>query len=137
MVKIIGEIYKKGNSTVVETVSKPSTEIVSGLAVEITGGVPAMVSSGVAYAVSGRNTEKTMDLIRTGLEVCVQVDDETIAIGDPVYINKTTHKFTNESTNNTAVNAVFVSAKEDCDLVATNGSVSSVKGALIDIAGGL
>lgn len=134
---IIGEIYKKGNSTVVETVSKPSTEIASGLAVEITGGTPALLSSGVAYAVSGRNTNKTMDLIRAGLEVCVQVADVTLAIGEPVYVDTTTHKFTNVSTDNVAVNAVFKSLKADCDLVATDGSKTSVKGALIDIVGGL
>lgn len=134
---IIGEVYKKGNSTVIETVSKPATEIATGLAVEITGGVPALLNTGVAYAVSGRNIDNAMDLIRAGLEVCVQVDDETIAVGDAVYVNKTTHKFTNDSTDNVAINAVFVSAKSDCELVATNGTKTTVKGALIDIVGGL
>lgn len=135
---IIGEVYKKGNSTVIETFAKPATEIAAGLAVEKSADGVAVLSSGIACGVSGRTTNATMSVIKSGLEVAVQVDDVTIADGEAVYVNKTSHKFTNVSTDNTAVNAVFRSVKDDAaKLIAANGNETTVKGALIEFVGGL
>lgn len=135
---IIGEVYKKGNSTVIETFAKPATEIAAGLAVEKSADGVALLSSGIAAGVSGRTTNATMSVIKSGLEVAVQVNEVTIADGEAVYVDKTTHKFTNVSTDNTAVNAVFRSTRDAAaKLISANGTETAVDGALIEFVGGL
>lgn len=135
--KFLGEIYKKGNTNAVDTHSAPTVGIEPGLPVEITEGEVKAVDTGVAAGISGKTTNATIDVVRSGLEVAVQVVDAiTIKDGEAVYIDATTKKFTNVSDSNTAVNAVFRSEAETMGIVQKAGVIER-RGALIDFVGGL
>lgn len=128
--------YVRGKSDVIENFAPyNNTAIAEGLAVVLhtDGTVKAYAGSGVIMGVSGMKEIKKQSVIRSGLDVLVRIASGiTVASGDAVYVTSA-GLFTNVSTDNTAVNATFRSAKE----TAIDNAGQSYDAAAIDFAGGL
>lgn len=145
MATLLGTPYKRGKSDVINAYEKPETFIEEGLCVvELTNTTIAKYngSNGIPCGVMGHTEHKGASAVKCGQEVAVQLASgiESIAITDSVYVTSD-GKFTNVSTNNTQVNAIW--CKVDGAVIHTNGKVSGASArsnqscAFISFVGGM
>ena len=144
MSRRLGTPYMRGKSDVIENFAPyNSTAVAEGLAVILhsDGTLKAFAGSGVIIGVAGVKEIKTQSVVRAGLEVLVQLaSGANPSAGAAVYVTAD-GKFTeaatvtvsDETVNNTAVNATFRGAKE----TAVNSAGTTCDAAAIDFAGGL
>lgn len=139
MSKRLGTPYKRGNSDVIDNFApNGGTAVAEGVAVAQTtdGTIKQAAAGDVIIGVSGLAEIKRQSVVRSGLEVYVQLaDGATPAIGKPVYVvgGKFTQATKTDQTDNTAVNAVFCTGK----VKAKDSNGTEYDAAAIDFAGGL
>ena len=130
---------------VINAYENPETFIEEGLCVvELTNTTIAKYngSNGIPCGVMGHTEHKGASAVKCGQEVAVQLADgvTSIAITDSVYVTSG-GKFTNVSTDNTQVNAIW--CKVDGAVVHDNGKVSGASArsnqscAFISFVGGM
>ena len=145
MATLLGTPYKRGKSDVINAYDNPETFIEEGLCVvELTNTTIAKYngSNGIPCGVMGHTEHKGASAVKCGQEVAVQLASgvTSIAIIDSVYVTSG-GKFTNVSTDNTQVNAIW--CKVDGAVVHDNGKVSGASArsnqscAFISFVGGM
>ena len=134
MTKFLGTPYERGNSDAI-VVRETKTKIEEGLVVYLDGehSCALIEPDRIPYAISGKANVVAQDFVVSGLKVYAQTDDESVTIGEQVYINEATGKVTATAEGNTPVNAFFRSDVEDCQ----NSKRETFKGVAIDFPNGL
>ena len=145
MATLLGTPYKRGKSDVINAYEKPATFIEEGLAVVETSNTTIATyngSNGVICGVMGHTEHKGASAVKCGQEVAVQLASgiESISATDGVYVTSS-GKFSNVSTSNTQVNAIWV--KVDGAFIHADGKVSGASAranqscAFISFVGGM
>ena len=145
MAKLLGTPYKRGRSDVINAYNKPETFIEEGLCVVETSNVDIATytgSNGIPCGVMGGTEHRGASAVKAGQEVFVQLDASVSSISatDAVYVTSA-GKFTNASSGNTQVGAVWVSV--DGAFIHNDGRVSGAskrenqKCACISFVGGM
>lgn len=134
MAKFLGTPYERGKSDAIVT-REVAEKIEEGLIVQQDGEHTCKLieADKIPYAVSGKANIVAQEFVVSGLKVYVQTDDESVTIGEPVYVDEATGKVTGTADGHTALNAIFRSNVEDCQ----NSKREPFKGVAIDFANGL
>lgn len=137
--KQLGTPYKRGKSDVIDNFApNGGAAVAEGVAVaQATDGTIKQAAAGdVIIGVSGLPEIKRQSVVRSGLEVYVQLADGAApAIGKPVYVvgGKFTQAAKTGDADNVAVNAVFCTVK----VKVRNSKGVEYDAAGIDFPGGL
>lgn len=134
MAKFLGTPYERGKSDAIVT-RETKTKIEEGLIVYLDGQHTCglIEPDKIPYAVSGKANIVAQEFVVSGLSVYAQTDDESVTIGEQVYVDEATGKVTRVAEGNVMVNAIFRSGVEDCQ----NSKREKFKGVAIDFANGL